>query len=45
MVGRHSGALRYTIGQRKGRRRDGASRVCDGRRCRQQHRASGRGQA
>ena len=42
VVGRHNGALRYTIGQRKGLgRRDGASRVCDGRRCRQQHRASG----
>ena len=40
VVGRHNGALRYTIGLG---RRDGASRVCDGRRHRQQHRASGRG--
>lgn len=44
VVGRHNGALRYTIGQRQGPgRRDGASRVRNGRRRRQQHRASGRG--
>lgn len=42
VVGRHNGALRYTIGQRKGLGRcDGASRVRNGRRRRQQHRASG----